>query len=155
MDRLKTFLKYIIWIALFFIFSNVMINFCLETSYKDIERKDEIKQVSISQAQATKVNGRIKGTIFNDVSNKITNKYVRIDLFSKRGVNLGSKYIDVSSMRDNETKYFEEFFKLENVEYYEVVFTDEKIEGELPQMLKDLTKEQVIFATLLTYLIFW
>lgn len=155
MDRLKTFLKYIIWIALFFIFSNVMINFCLETSYKDIERKDEIKQVSISQAQATKVNGRIKGTIFNDVSNKITNKYVRIDLFSKRGVNLGSKYIDVSSMRDNETKYFEEFFKLENVEYYKVVLTDEKVEGELPQMLKDLTKEQVIFATLLTYLIFW
>lgn len=155
MDRLKTFLKYIIWIALFFIFSNVMINFCLETNYKDLERKDEIKQVNIYQAQATKVNGRIKGAIFNDVSNKITNKYVRIDLFSKRGVNLGSKYIDVSSMRDNETKYFEEFFKLENVEYYEVVFTDEKIEGELPQMLKDLTKEQVIFATLLTYLIFW
>ena len=32
---------------------------------------------------------------------------------------------------------------------------DEKEEGELPEMLKDLTKEQVIWGTFLTFLIFW
>ena len=34
-------------------------------------------------------------------------------------------------------------------------FTDEKEEGELPEMLQDLTKEQVIWGTFLTFLIFW
>ena len=82
-------------------------------------------------------------------------KYLRIDLYSERDVFLGSKYIDVSTMRDSETRNFEEYFKVQDVDYYEMKFVDEKEEGELPEMLKDLTKEQVIWGTFLTFLIFW
>lgn len=155
MDRMKTLLKYALWLILFFIFSNIMINFTLETTYQDIGRKDKLDQVSVYQAQATKINGRIKGTIYNNAENKITNKYLRIDLYSERDVFLGSKYIDVSSMRDDETRNFEEYFKIQDVDYYEMKFTDEKVEGELPEMLQDLTKEQVVWGTFLTFLIFW
>ena len=155
MDRMKTLLKYAIWLILFFIFSNIMINFTLETTYQDIGRKDNLEQVSVYQAQATKVNGRIKGTIYNNAENKIMNKYLRIDLYSERDVFLGSKYIDVSSMRDDETRNFEVYFKIQDVDYYEMRFTDEKIEGELPEMLQDLTKEQVRWGTFLAFLIFW
>ena len=59
MDRMKTFLKYIIWFVLFFFFSNFIINVGLNSSYKNIERRDSIEQVQIKQAQATLVNGRI------------------------------------------------------------------------------------------------
>lgn len=155
MDRMKTFLKYALWLILFYIFSNLMIYLNLETTYQNIGRKDNISQVTVYQAQATKVNGRIKGKIYNNAENKIKNKYLRIDLYSERDNYLGSKYIDVSNMRDNETRNFEVYFKIQDVDYYEMKFTDEKEEGELPEMLKDLTKEQVIWGTFLTFLIFW
>ena len=155
MDRMKTLTKYVIWIVLFYIFSNLMIYLNLESTYQNIGRKDNLPQVTVYQAQATKVNGRIKGSIYNSEAHKITNKYLRIDLYSERDVFLGSKYIDVSTMRDSETRNFEEYFKVQDVDYYEMKFVDEKEEGELPEMLKDLTKEQVIWGTFLTFLIFW
>lgn len=155
MDRMKTLAKYVIWLVLFYIFSNLMIYLNIESTYQNIGRKDNLPQVTVYQAQATKVNGRIKGSIYNSETNKITNKYLRIDLYSERDVFLGSKYIDVSTMRDSETRNFEEYFKVQDVDYYEMKFVDEKEEGELPEMLKDLTKEQVIWGTFLTFLIFW
>ena len=147
MDRMKTLAKYVIWLVLFYIFSNLMIYLNIESTYQNIGRKDNLPQVTVYQAQATKVNGRIKGSIYNSEANKITNKYLRIDLYSERDVFLGSKYIDVSTMRDSETRNFEEYFKVQDVDYYEMKFVDEKEEGELPEMLKDLTKEQVIWGT--------
>lgn len=155
MDRMKTLAKYVIWIILFYIFSNIMININIEATYQNIGRKDNLPQVTVYQAQATKINGRIKGSIYNSSEYKIKNKYLRIDLYSERNVFLGSKYIDVSTMRDDEKRNFEEYFKVQDVEYYEMKFTDEKEEGELPEMLKDLTKEQVFWGTFLTFLIFW
>lgn len=155
MDRMKTLAKYVIWLVLFYIFSNLMIYLNIESTYQNIGRKDNLPQVTVYQAQATKVNGRIKGSIYNSEAHKITNKYLRIDLYSERDVFLGSKYIDVSTMRDSETRNFEEYFKVQDVDYYEMKFVDEKEEGELPDMLKDLTKEQVIWGTFLTFLIFW
>ena len=155
MDRMKTFFKYALWVILFYIFSNLMIYLYVETTYQNIGRKDNLSQVTVYQAQATKINGRIKGKIYNNTENKITNNYLRIDLYSERGNFLGSKYIDVSNMRDNETREFEIYFKVQDVDYYEMKFTDEKEEGELPEMLKDLTKEQVFLGTFLTFLIFW
>ena len=155
MGRMKTLLKYALWVILFYIFSNLMIYLNIETTYQNIGRKDNLSQVTVYQAQATKINGRIKGTIYNDAENKITNNYLRIDLYSERDNYLGSKYIDVSNMRDNETREFEIYFKVQDVDYYEMKFTDEKEEGELPEMLKDLTREQLIWGTFLTFLIFW
>ena len=155
MDRMKTLAKYVIWLVLFYIFSNLMIYLNIESTYQNIGRKDNLQQVTVYQAQATKVNGRIKGSIYNSEAHKITNKYLRIDLYSERDVFLGSKYIDVSTMRDSETRNFEEYFKVQDVDYYQMKFVDEKEEGELPEMLKDLTKEQVIWGTFLTFLIFW
>lgn len=154
MDRMKTLAKYVLWLVLFFIFSEIMININLESTYKDIGRKDRVEQVTVYQADATKINGRIKGTI-NNASNTIKNTYLRIDLYSERDNFLGSKYIDVSNMRENETRDFEVYFKIQDVKYYEMKFTDEKQEGELPEMLQDLTKEEVKWGVFLTFLIFW
>ena len=132
-----------------------MIYLNIETTYQNIGRKDNLPQVTVYQAQATKINGRIKGKIYNSAENKITNDYLRIDLYSERDNYLGSKYIEVSNMREDETREFEIYFKVQDVDYYEMSFTDEKGEGELPEMLKDLTREQVIWGAFLTFLIFW
>lgn len=155
MDTMKKFLKYALCILAFFIFSELMININIETTYQNIGRKDNISQVSVYQAQATKINGRIKGNIYNKADNRITNIYLRIDLYSERNILLGSKYIDVSNLREDETRNFEIYFKVQDVEYYEVKFTDEKEEGELPEMWQDLTKSEIFWGTFLTFLIFW
>ncbi len=156
MDRMKTFFKYILAIIIFFFFSNFLIYMSLETTYQNIGRKDNLQQVTIYQAQATKVNGRIKGIIYNDANNKITDRYLKIDLYSERGNLLGTKYIDLLGIRENETRNLEVYFKIQDVDYYEISFTEEKEEQEeLPEMVKDLTKEQVVWGTFLTFLIFW
>ena len=40
MDRIKTFLKYALWVIAFAIFSEFIINVGLNSSYKKIERKE-------------------------------------------------------------------------------------------------------------------
>ena len=137
------------------IFSQLMIFLNLETTYQNIGRKDNIEQITVYQAEATKVNGRIKGTITNNTENKITNKYIRIDLYSERDVFLGSRYIDISDIKENEVRNLEIYFKAQDVDYYEIKLVDEKEQGELPELLKDLTREQVVWGTFLTLLILW
>lgn len=150
MDRMKTFLKYALWVVGFAIFSEFIINVGLNSSYKAIERKDEIPQVQIYQAEATLVNGRIKGTI--DTAN-INKQYVKIDLFSKRGVFLGKKYIQLQKAQSKQD--FSIYFELEDVKSYQISLVDEKEEGELEIIPKEWTKPEIILATAITLLMFW
>lgn len=155
MSRMKTFFKYAMWVILFFIFSEIMININLETVYRNIGRKDNLPQVTIYQAQATKVNGRIKGIIKNQAENKIESKYIKVDFYSERDVLLGTKYIDVSAMRENETQDLELYFKLQNVDYYEMSFTNEKTESEITLLPQDLTTSQIRWLAFLTFLLIY
>lgn len=155
MSRMKTFFKYAMWVILFFIFSEIMININLETVYRNIGRKDNLPQVTIYQAQATKVNGRIKGIIKNQAENKIESKYIKVDFYSERDVLLGTKYIDVSAMRENETQDLELYFKLQNVDYYEMSFTNEKTESEITLLPQDLTTSQIRWLVFLTFLLIY
>ena len=59
MNSMWPFLKYVIWIVLFFIFSELLINVNLKSTYNPIGRKDNISQVTVYQAEATKVNGNL------------------------------------------------------------------------------------------------
>ena len=88
MSRMKTFLKYALWIIGFFIFSEIVIYIGINSSYKDIQRKDNTAQVQIAQAQATLVNGRIKGRITATIEDYLTGKYIRIEFYSKRDIRI-------------------------------------------------------------------
>ena len=153
MKRMKTFFKYALWIVLFFIFSEIMINLNLESTYREMGKKSNLEQVSVYQAESTKVNGRMKGTITNKP--KIDKKYLRLDLYSARNVLLGSKYIDISDMNDGETRDFETYFKVQDVDYYDMEFTDEKPEGSInfPELFKDATKSEMFWWVFISYLV--
>ena len=155
MDRMKTFLKYALWVIGFFILSEFLINVGLNSTYKDIERRDANSQVSIYQAQATLVNGRIKGIVTNSEPEQLNGKYICIDFYSKRDVFLGKKYIQVENLGENESKPFEAYFKLKDVASYEVSIVDNKEEGEIELIPNDLTRSQVVIATIFTILMFW
>ena len=129
MDRLKTFAKYIIWIILFWILSDVLIYFGINSTYKDIERKGEISsQITVNNAEATAVNGRINGTVTNNDQNDLSGKYIKVNLYSKSGNLLGTNYLQIGNLGVIETKNFETYFKMQNVKSYEISRVDEKTE---------------------------
>ena len=156
MKRVKTLFMYALWVVLFIIFSEFLINVALNSSYKPIERRDNVSQVNVYQAEATLVNGRIRGLITNSETNNISNKYLEFDFYSERDVYLGKKIININELQPDETQNFEILFKLQNVEYYTVSVLDEKPEGEEIEILPgDWTTSEILLATAVTLLIFW
>ena len=152
MDRLKTFFIYALCIVLFFIFSEVMININLESAYKKIERRDNLEQVIITQAEATKINGRIKGTL---ISHDLKSKYLKFDFYSERDVLLGTKYIDISNLKENEAQDIELYFKLQNVSYYNISFVNEKENSvtEIELLPEDLSISDIRWGIFLTLIL--
>lgn len=129
MDRLKTFAIYVLILIVFFVFSNFLINVGLNSSYANITSKGEIpEQVHITTAQATLINGRIFGTITNSGTENISGEYLEIDFYSERDNFLGRTYIQINNLNQDETQDIELHFKLQNVDYYTVSITNEKIE---------------------------
>lgn len=147
---------YASWVILFFILSNFLINVGLNATYKPIERRDNVSQVNIYQAEATLVDGRIRGLITNSETEDLSGKYLEVDFYSERDVYLGRKIISINQLQANETQNFEILFKLEDVEYYSVSIVDERPEGEEIEILPEgWTTTDVVVATVITMLIFW
>lgn len=156
MSTLKTFVKYAIWLILFWILSDILIYYGVNSTYKDIKNKGDIaKQITIKSAEATKVNGRVIGTVANSEENDLSGKYLKIDLYADSGNLLGTNYLDIGNLRANEVKNFETYFKIQDVKAYEINIVDEKPENDKTDvfMKEDLTKIRVL--ALLTYMIFF
>ena len=155
MARMKTFLIYALLVVGFFIFSEFIISVGLNSSYKDIERKDNISQVEITQAQATLVNGKIKGIIKDSEQENLTGKYVEIDLYSERDNMIGKRYVEINTTEVNREQEFSIYFEAEDVTSYSVAIVDEKQGGELEIIPEEWTKTEIIVATIFTLLILW
>lgn len=150
---MKTLTLYVLAIIGFFLFSELLINASLESEYTKIGRRDEISQVVITQAEATRVNGRIKGSVINPEENPINGKYLKFDFYSSRDVLKGTKYIDISGLQQNELQEIEMHFKLEGVSYYTISVVDEKTEKEIELLPQDLNKTQIVIATFLALIV--
>ncbi len=156
MDRMKTFLKYALWLILFMIFSEILINVGLNSTYKKIERQDNVSQVNVYQAEATLVNGRIRGLIINSQEQNLSGKFLEIEFYSKRDVLLGRKYIQIEQLEQKGTQSFEVLFKLKEVAKYKIDIVDQKKDGgEIDLLPDELTKPEIWVVTFMTLLIFW
>lgn len=153
MSTIKSFLKYALLIIVFAILSELLISASLQSSYKDIKRKDNTSQVTISQAQATSVNGKIKGTIVDDRKDNLTGKYVKITLYSKRDNEVGKKYIPIETTDVNKTQDFSLYFEKQDVTSYDISIVNEKEGGELEFIPEEMTRAQIFVATLFTIML--
>lgn len=153
MSTIKSFLKYALLIIVFAILSELLISASLQSSYKNIKRKDNTSQVTISQAQATLVNGKIKGTIVDDRKDNLTGKYVKITLYSKRDNEVGKKYVPIETTDVNKTQDFSLYFEKQDVTSYDISIVNEKEGGELELIPKEMTKGQIFVATLFTIML--
>ena len=138
MDRLKTFAKYAIWVILFWILSDILIYLGINSTYKDREQRGETPEgIEIVQMQSTKVNGRVTVKV---TDNQMREKFLKIDLYSSTGVNLGTQYIALNSANENDE--IETYFKISDVKSYEVSVVDEmgeSSEGFMDTALSTLT----------------
>lgn len=154
---MSTMQKIIVWIAILigvFILSDFLISVGLNSTYKDITRIDDNSQIVIYQADATYVNGRIRGMIKN--SKEVKEKYLKIELYSKRNVLMGRSYIEIQNNKDEEIQPFELLFKANDVASYNIKTVNEKETGqELEIMPREWTKPEILLATAMTFLIFW
>ena len=155
MSTLKTFAKYAIWLILFWVLSDILIYYGINSTYKAISNKGENpKQVTINSAEATKVNGRIIGKISNDDENDLSGKFLKIDLYAENGNLLATEYEEIGNLRTNDVKDFETYFKMQDVKSYEITVVDQKEESsEGVFMTEDMT--QIGVLALLTYMIFF
>ena len=156
MDRVKTFAKYAIWLVLFWILSDILIYYGINSTYKAITPKwEQTNQISVNNAEATSVNGRINGIVTNSEDNNLSGKYLKVDLYSERGNLLGTNYLEIGNLDANKTKDFETYFKIQDVKSYNISVVDEKAEKvqEESFMTEDMTKLGVL--GLLTYMIFF
>lgn len=163
MDRLKTLGKYALWVILFFFFSNILIFIGLNSSYSNLSAGSSSgagrssvsgtgtdtgtgtgseagagdstipPQVNVTQAQATAVNGRIRGNLSNDGIEDLKGKYMKVDLFSPKNVLLGTEYLSVDDIMNNGNNEFDLNFKAQDVDHYGISFVDkiEKVNNDL------------------------
>lgn len=140
MSRMKTFAKYAIWLILFWILSDILIYLGINSTYKDIDKKGEIPTgIEVVGMQATTVNGRTKIKI-NDAN--LSGKFLKIDLYSSTGVNLGTQYLEIGEVRENQSKEIETYFKISEVKSYEITVVEEmgkSTEGFMDTALSGLT----------------
>lgn len=140
MERMKTFGRWALFLILFWILSDILIYVGINSTYKDIPQRGEIPTgIEVMQMEATKVNGRVKIKL-SDTS--LSKKFVKIDLYSEHGINLGTQYLEIGNINDNESKEIETYFKIAEVKSYEMTVVDEmgqSTEGFMDTALSTLT----------------
>lgn len=122
MNRVKTFAKYALWIILFWIFSDILINVAINTTYKNINRIGEIPNgIQVIEMEATAVNGRIKLIVNNT---QLSGKYVKINLYSDLENLLGTQYLSIGDISEGQQKEISTYFKIPEVKKYEIIIED-------------------------------
>lgn len=155
MDKMKTYLIYILIIVGFALLSNLLIQVGLNESFKKITRRaDNLSQVVVYQAEATNLNGRIRGIVNTDGEKKVDTKYLKIDFYSSNDVNMGSKYIEIDKTR-TETP-FEVLFELNDVKSYKLSLVNEKTQNteEIEIISEDFKKPEILLGTVIVALMF-
>ena len=143
MGKLKTFLKYIIWIVSLAAFSALLIYIGLNSTYKNFEAiQKPISHINVEIAQATTVNGKIYGKVTNTEENYINDKYIRVEIFNKRMESMGTKYLKIEDLDVGRTKLFAVNFTAQNIKYYIIDIVEDSVKtDEEAKKAEDLYKD--------------
>lgn len=123
---MKRFFKYFLAIIIVYVIVDIASFYVLKSTYRTKEYSVESDEVSIQieEAKATFVNGYIKGKVRNIQSKHLSNKYLKIDAYSKRDVLLGTKYIELGTLVPGEAKDINASFNYEQIENIKISTID-------------------------------
>ena len=121
--------RWFLWGILLFAFVGIATYVCVNSMYETItqyEIQAETPIVTVSEAKATNVNGHIKGTVTNIIPVKIEGKYIKFTFYTENGVDIGNEYVEIGTIKPQETKTYEVKFKYPNVEKFIITIVDNK-----------------------------
>ena len=130
----KKFIMYAIWVILFFIFSQIMINVAINTTYKSKNIEVKTEYISEAKAQATSINGFTEIKLDKDVEKNISEKYIKLEAYSNNNTQMGTKYINIGNAQKNDDGKIEIRFNFNKVDKVVLDIIDE-----IPQ---NITEEQ-------------
>ena len=107
------------------IFTNLCTYLGFNATYKNIENKEKLPNgIDIKLSQATKVCGRIYGEVTSTKNNNLEGKYIKTDIYTDLGTLVGTKYIKIKDINENEPKKFALNFQAEDVKYFDISIAD-------------------------------
>lgn len=133
MSRMKTFFIYLLLFVGLYVVSNLLIDAYIKTSYYKIETYDiDVKEanITIMTAKASKDDGHIEGKIVNNTNEKITNRYMKVELFSNNNINLGTEYAQIDELNPGDLKNFKINFTCDNVTSFKITFINKEQKNE-------------------------
>lgn len=126
MSRMKTFFKYFLAIVIVYILVDIGSFYVLKSTYltKDYSTQESILDVEVTEAKATYINGYINGTVKNNTDVQVANKYLKIDIYSERGVLLGTKYVKLNDLNPGESASFSSSFNYNRIDNMKISLID-------------------------------
>jgi len=151
MKRMKTFLIYGLLIVALWVFSDIVIYFSINGTYKPKEARVYVSspQITITESKATYINGVVKGSIKNTTEEIIDGVYLKIDMYSARDNNLGTKYVKIDDLQVNESQEFEMGYKFTDVEYVTITTTNNVKNASLEEFESDEANFYFLVGTLM------
>ena len=132
MSRMKTFFRYFLAIVIVYILVDIGSFYVLKSTYltKDYSVEESILDLQVTEAKATYLNGYVNGTVTNNTDVPVTNKYLKIDIYSERGVLLGTKYVKLNDLNPGESSAFSSSFNYNQIDNMKISLVDG---SELPE----------------------
>lgn len=123
MARMKTFFIYFILVVVAFVVSQALIYVAINTTYnyKNVEIKTT--QIKEAEVKATSINGYTKFKLADD--NMDTEKYVKVECYTKNDVLIGTKYIKIEQLQANDKNEFEIRFNYNRIDKATIDIVDE------------------------------
>jgi len=151
MAKMKKFLLYVIMVAAFWIFSDIIIYLSINGAYAKVDAKvyTNSPEIIVGESKATYVNGFVKGSIKNNTEGIINNKYLKIELYSARDVKLGTKYVKIENLEPTKYQDFEMWYKFTDVDYANITVIDNIDNASEEEFLSQETATYLVLGTLL------
>lgn len=119
MSKIKKYIKYILFIILGVLLTNVLIFIGFNVNYKNIDLKGTLpEQISIEKAEATNTEGRVYGYVLNNQDNDLNGKYIQIIVYDSNGDAIEVKQLEITGLDDK--KMFQAYFNEDNIKSYSI-----------------------------------
>ena len=127
MDRMYTFLLYMLGIIGFIFLSYVLEDALIGSMYKTMQgsttKSEQLAadiQAEVTDASASNVNGFINFRLKNNSEETADGDFVKIDLYDKQGLHAATKYVEIDDLKSGKTKEYNVKFKGTEISDYKL-----------------------------------
>lgn len=132
MERVKKFALYLGMLLVTYVLVSVLSMAFINKAYKNIndyEILTKSPKIEVMESKATYVNGYVIAKVTNDTGVEIDKTYLKLDLYTKNGTYLGSKYNEIKDFSGNKVVEVKTSFKYNGVDKYKISLTNNNSEG--------------------------